>query len=158
VPLLEEEYVRDVAVAPEHLIGLLREELAKKPKRALGVLKTGDEFRGMIAGTEFAVWERQQHATRAIGRIRGRRGGSRIEASISLTRRSRILTVAFFVLFAIGAYAVLERGEGFRTDATGISLAIVAGAATLVMFWLVSLQQRARLRRFLDRVFGAAAL
>lgn len=153
VPLLEEEYVRDIEVAPDHLLGLLRAELAKRPRRMFGVLKQGDEFIGVVEAGEFAVWERQQHATRAVGRVRGRRGGSRIEARIGVTRRTRVLMVIFFVLFGLGAYGVLLRGEGLRADATGIGFAIAAGVATLVMFWVVSLRQRARLRGFMDRVF-----
>src|SRR3970040_873631 len=104
---LSEELVLDVAVAPEALASRLRSAIDQKPRRVLGVLKVSDEWIGVVDGNDFAVWERRQHATRAEGRIRGRRGGSRVEARIGLTRRSSVLLVVFFALFAVGARGIL---------------------------------------------------
>jgi len=151
-----EHYVRDLDETPEALAARLGAELARKPRRALGVLKVGDEFVGLVAANEFVVWEKAGHATRAHGRIRRRRGGSRVEARIELTRRSRLLIGVFFVLFAVVAAGVLERAEWLALDAIGIGLAVAAGVATAGGFWWTARRQRARLRRFLDHVFSVS--
>lgn len=151
---LTEDLVLDVPVAPEALASRLRGRINQRPKRAFGVLKVSDEWIGVVQGTTFAVWERRQHAMRAQGRIRGQRGGSRIEARIALTRRSAVLMIVFFALFGVAALAILSRPEGLGISPATIVLAFVAGLATLVVFWIGSLRQRAALRRFLTSVFA----
>jgi hypothetical protein len=150
---LSEELVLEVPVAPEALASRLRARLAQRPKRAFGLLKVSDHWIGFVQGNEFAVWERQKHAIRAEGRIRGVRGGSRVEVRIALTRRSTVLIVVFFALFAVAAVGVLSSPEGLGISPGTLTLAVVAGLATLAVFWAGSLQQRAALRRFLADVF-----
>lgn len=150
---LSETYVLDVAVAPEALMSRLRAAINQKPKRAFGVLKVANEWVGVVDGNEFAVWERRQHATRAEGRISGRRGGSRVEARIALTRRSSILVVVFFALFMAGAVGALTLPEGLGIAPSTLALAFFGGLATLALFWVGALRQRAALRGFLSDVF-----
>jgi hypothetical protein len=99
------------------------------------------------------VWERRQHATRAEGRIRRVRGGSRVEARIALTRRSAVMMVVFFVLFAVGAVGILSQPQGLGISPATLVLAVLAGFGTLLVFWVGSLRQRAALRAFLGDVF-----
>jgi hypothetical protein len=148
-----EDYVLDVAVAPEALASRLRAAINQKPKRAFGMLKLTDEWVGVVDGNEFAVWERRQHATRAEGHIRGRRGGSRVEARIALTRRSTVLIVVFLTLFMIGAVGSLTLPEGLGLAPGTLALAIAGGLLTLGLFWVGALRQRAALRAFLTQVF-----
>jgi hypothetical protein len=155
-PLVGEEYVRDVAIAPETLASRLRAAINVRPKRALGVLKVHSEWVGIVAGTEFAVWERQQHATRATGKIRARRGGSRVQARIEVTRRTRILLAVFFALFVVGSLGMLSLEEGLGTGPTGLSVAAFGGFVMVTLFWSTSLRQRAALKAFLNEVFRAA--
>ncbi len=154
-PLRGERYVREVAAAPEAVEARLRERLGRPPKRMLGVLKVSDEWVGVAAGKEFVVWERRAHATRVRGRIVGRRGGSRVEATIALTRGTYVLTVVLFTLFAIASFGLLAREEGLGLTPAGIAVALAGGLATLAVFWTASIRQAAALRRFLDDVLSA---
>lgn len=153
---IAEDLVIEIPVAPEALASRLRTRLNQRPKRVLGVLKVSDEWIGVVHGSEFAVWERRRHAMRAQGRIRGVRGGSRVEARIALTRRSTALMVIFFVLFGVGAVGILSRPEGLGITPATLFLAVLAGFGTLLGFWIGSLRQRAALRAFLADVFRPA--
>lgn len=153
---IAEDLVIEISVAPEALASRLRSRLNQRPKRVLGVLKVSDEWIGVVHGNEFAVWERRQHAMRAQGRIRGVRGGSRVEARIALTRRSSVMMVIFFVLFAVGAVGILSQPEGLGISPATLVLAVLAGFGTLLVFYVGSLRQRAALRAFLADVFRAS--
>lgn len=152
-PLVAERYVRDIAVAPEALAIRLRTAINRRPKRMFGVLKVSAQWVGVVSGTEFIVWEKQQHATRATGRIRGRRGGSRVEADITLTRRTRMLAVVFFGLFAVAAIGILAREGGLGFGPGGLAVAALGALVTLSLFWSAALRQRAALRAFLNEIF-----
>ncbi len=152
-PLVGERYVHDIPVAPEALASRLRGAINNRPKRMFGVLKVSAEWVGVVSGNEFVVWERRQHATRAIGTIRGRRGGSRVEAHITLTRRTRILTVVFFALFVVASLGILAREGGPGVGPEGLTIAAVGALVTLTVFWSASLRQRAALKAFLNEVF-----
>ena len=143
----------EVPLAPEALASRLRGRLNQRPKRALGILKVSSEWIGVVHGNEFAVWERRQHAMRAQGRIRGVRGGSRVEARIALTRRSAVMMAVFFVLFFAGAVGILSQPEGLGISPATLVIAVLAGIGTLLGFWIGSLRQRAALRAFLADVF-----
>jgi hypothetical protein len=154
-PLVGEDYVRDVPVAPEALASRLRSAVNVPPKRVLGVLKIHPEWIGIVAGTEFVVWERRQHATRAVGKIRGRRGGSRVEARIAVTRRTWVMMAIFFALFVLASIGLLSRQEGLGLGPTGLTIAALGGFVTLSLFWSASLRQRAALKAFLNEVLRA---
>jgi len=145
--------VREVPVAPEALLSRLRAELAKRPKRALFVLKVHSEWLGLVHGDRFVVWERSGHATHARGRIVRRAGGSRVEARIGPTRRTLVLGAAFFVLFGLAAYGLLGREEGLGHGPLGIALAVGGAAVLLGMFLSATRRQQDALRAFLDGVF-----
>lgn len=153
-PLVGEDYVLDVAAAPEALASRLRSAISTRPKRALGVLKVSAEWVGIVAGNEFVVWEKQQHATRAIGKIHGRRGGSRVEVRIEVTRRTWILITVFFGLFMFASAGLLTREEGLGVGPAGLTVAALGAFVTLSLFWSASLRQRAALRAFLSAVLG----
>lgn len=153
---IAEDLVMEVPIAPEALASRLRNRLNQRPKRVLGVLKVSDEWIGAVHGSQFAVWERRQHAMRAEGRIRGVRGGSRVEARIALTRRSTVTMVVFFVLFGVGAVGILSQPEGLGISPATLFLVVLAGFGTLLVFYIGSLRQRAALRAFLADVFRRA--
>lgn len=154
---LSEPYVFEVDVAPEALIGRLRAAINVRPKRMFGVLKVTDEWVGVVHGDAFEVWERRQHATRAHGRIRGRRGGTRVEAEITITRRSLVLIGLFLALFAFGAAGSVLGPGAAQVAGTTIAAAILAGLAMTALFWWTAARQRAALRRFLNGVFSPPA-
>lgn len=154
-PIRGERYAREVAAAPEAVEATLRGAINRPARRALGVLKVSDEWVGAVAAKEFVVWERRGHATRAHGRIRGRRGGTRVEVEIAVTRRTYVLTVILFALFAVASWGLLAREEGMGFTPGGIAVAVAGGLVTLAFFWTSSLRQAAALRRFLDGVLSA---
>jgi hypothetical protein len=153
-PLVGESYVVDVDIAPEALIKRLSGAINHQPKRLFGVLKVSDHWIGVVSGSQFAVWEKQQHATRAEGRIRGRRGGSRVEAHIGVTRRSRVLTVILLALFLLASFEILGREGTLGLTPAGLTVAAVGALVTLTLFWVAALRQRAALRAFLNEVFS----
>lgn len=152
-PLIGESYVVDVDVAPEALMGRLRAVVNRQPKRAFGVLKIGPHWVGAVSDDRFVVWEKQQHATHAEGRIRRRRGGSRIEAHIGVTKRTRILTVVLLALFVVAALGILAREDSLGLTPPGLAVAALGALVTLSLFWAAALRQRAALRAFLNEVF-----
>jgi hypothetical protein len=152
-PLVGERYVFEVDVAPEALSARLRTAINKQPKRMFGVLKVSSHWVGAISGNEFAVWEKQQHATRAEGRIRGRRGGSRIEVRIGVTRRAQFLVAVLLILFFAASLGILTREGSLGLGPTGLGVAALGAVVTLTVFWSAALSQRAALRRFLNQVF-----
>jgi hypothetical protein len=152
-PIVGESYVREIDTAPEALTNRLRTRLNEQPRRLFGVVKTRPEFVGLVAANEFVVWERRQFATRAVGKVRGRRGGSRVEARIALTRRARFLSIAFFVLFLVVSIGMLVREDGLGLGPAGLSVLGIGIALAVGLFYSNTLGQRAALRRFLDAVF-----
>jgi hypothetical protein len=155
-PLVGEDYVRDAPVAPEAIASRMRSLINTPPRRMLGVLKVRAEWAGVVAGTEFVLWEKRDHATRAVGRIRGRRGGSRVEAHIGVTRRTWVLMVVFFAMFALASFGLLTRIEGLGITPSGISVVALGALVMLTYFWTASLRQRAALKAVLNEVCRAA--
>lgn len=151
---LGEDYVLEVAIAPEGALAKLRSAINKRPQRAFGVIKIAPEWVGVVRGTEFEIWERRQHATHAHGRVRGRHGGSRIEARIELTRRARVLTVLFFVLFVLAAIGLAGLPDSRALDATSLLVVVLGGATLAGLYWTASIRQRSALRRFIAEVFA----
>lgn len=151
-PILGEAYVRDVPVAPEAVAARLRASLNVRPRRALGVLKIGAEWKGTVNGHEFVIWEKQQRTTRMVGRIRARRGGSRVEARLEVRRRTWLLLAVFMALFVWTSYGLLQRDTGMGLGPAGLATAALATVTMALAFWSFAMRQRAMLKAFLDRV------
>lgn len=147
----------DVQLAPEAVAGRITLAINRPPRRAFGVLKTENEFVGVVRGTEFEVWERRSHAVHAVGRVKGRRGGSRVELQMRLTPRTRLQLALFFALFALAivGFALLptERPPLVPTPLIGLAGAVVLGA----VFYLGTSRQRADLERFVRGVLADVA-
>lgn len=127
-----------------------------RPKRALGVIKISPEWKGTVTGNEFTIWEKQQRATRMIGRIKARRGGSRVEARLEVRRRTWVMMAIFFALFAATSIGLLQRETGMGLGTTGLSVAALGAIVLLTAFWSSSMRQRALLKAFLRDVLAAA--
>lgn len=148
--------MRDVPVAPEAVAARLRAALNVPPKRALGVIKISPEWKGVVTGSEFTIWEKQQRATRMVGRVKARRGGSRVEARLEVRRRTWVMMAFFFALFAATSIALLQRETGMGLGSTGLSVAVLGAIVLLIAFWSSSMRQRALLKAFLRDVLTAA--
>ena len=142
----------DVRIAPEDALSRVSSAINRRPKRSFGVLKNENEYVGVAREGQFEIWERNQHAVHALGRIRGRSGGSQIEVSFVLPPRRRVLIAVFYVLYVVVASGIaLQRSEATLWD----GLVGAAGAAVLsVIFVASAVRQRADLRAFVERVFG----
>ena len=91
----------DLAMAPDGAAGRIAANINKRGKRAFGVLKTTNEYVGVVRANEFELWERQQRAVHARGRVVPRHRGSRVEVSLVIPRRTRFLVGLFFALYLL---------------------------------------------------------
>src|SRR2546426_6834398 len=151
--LVKPDLVLEVAIAPAAALTRLSGAINRKRQRAFGILKTQNEYVGHVGDDGFEIWERQQRAVHAIGRVIGQRGGARIEVSFVLPMRTRVLIVLFF-----GLYFVVAIGIALRPPDTIVSfeeLVVAFGGAALLVgiFVLAARGQRADLRTFVESVF-----
>jgi hypothetical protein len=141
-------------MAPEAAVARIREAIGRRPKRVLGVLKVEREYAGIVGGQHFEVWERRAHAIRAVGQIRGQRGGSRIETAFALSRRARALLVVLFAAYAIAVVGIVQLPAERPAPVPPVVVA-VAGALVLAGGFLINaLRQRSDLRRFISDLFA----
>jgi hypothetical protein len=148
------EWSADIAIAPDGALQRIAAAINLPKKRAFGVLKTKNEYVGVVADDTFEIWERQQRAIHALGRINGRRGGTRIDVRFIVPLRTRVLIVVFFVLYAVVASGLALEGREPAVSAEKLVVAL-AGAAVLVVFFSASAwRQRSDLRAFIERIFA----
>jgi hypothetical protein len=143
----------DLEIAPEGALGRISAGINQRGKRAFGVLKTANEYVGVIAGQEFEIWERQKRAVHARGRVAARKRGTRLEVTFTVPTRTRVLIVIFFMLYALAAFGIASQPQ--ESSVSPIELLIaVGGAAVLAALFVAGAQsQRADLRRFLEHMF-----
>ena len=147
----------DLAIAPDGAAGRIAANINKRGKRAFGVLKTANEYVGVVVEREFELWERQQRAIHARGRVIPRHRGSRVEVSMVVPRRTRILIGLFFALYAVASFGIATQSPDPSISA-GEVLVSLAGAGVLVaLFYVGARSQRADLQKFFERVFEDVA-
>jgi len=83
-----------------------------------------------VSGNSFEIWERQQRAVHAVGRISPRRGGSRIELAPLSYRagpeRSSLCSSLSYVIVAFGHRAQPPEPD---VSAAELAIAFLGGAA-----------------------------
>jgi hypothetical protein len=146
----------DVAAAPEATLARISSGINKRSKRLLGVLKVENEYIGYVHGDRFEIWERRQRAVHAVGRVRGRKGGTHIDVRFLVPMRNRVLVVVFFVLYAVVAAGLAIRSAEDALTTQELVAAIGGALAIGVIFVVAALRQRADLRGFLERLFSDA--
>ena len=147
----------DLAIAPEGATARISAAINKRGKRAFGVLKTSDEYVGIVTEGEFEIWEKQKRAVHAHGRVRARARGSRLDVRFIVPTWTRLLLGIFFVLYALVALGIATQPPD-PTVSLGEVLVAVVGVAVIVTLFVVSARsQRADLRAFLERVFDGVA-
>lgn len=143
----------DLAIAPEGALGRIGASINRRGKRAFGVLKTENEYVGVVAEREFEIWERQKRAVHALGRVTARQRGSRLDVSFLVPLRTRVLLGLFFALYMFAALGIATQPPEPSVSPAELLVA-VAGAAVLVALFVAGARiQRADLRAFLERVF-----
>ena len=151
------EFVLDVDVAPAGALTRLAAAINQRPKRAFGVLKTTNEYVGVVTEDAFEIWERRQRAVHAVGRVVPRRGGTRIEVRSAISPPTRVLLALFFGLYVAVAVGIALRSPD---PAVTIDEIIIAAAGLIVLgvlFISAARRQRADLRAFLEGLFGHSA-
>ena len=143
----------DVAIAPPGALTRVAKAINRRPKRLFGVFKTENEYIGRVDDVGFEVWERRQRAVHVRGEVKARRGGSRIELTFFFPRHTRVLIVAFFLLYAAGMVGIgLGADEGLTLE----RLVFAVGGAVVIalIFAVAAWRQRVDLRTFIERLFG----
>ena len=146
----------DVPIAPEAALQRVARSINLPKKRVFGLLKTTNEYIGVVDGPDFEIWERQGRAIHAVGRVRGVRGGSRIETAFVVTPRTRLLLIVFFVLYTLGAFGVAARGDQ-GLSVTSLAIAIAGSLVLTATFALGARRQREQLRAFVADLFRDVA-
>ncbi len=148
------DWTLDLSIAPAGAAARLAKAINQRPKRAFGVLKTQNEYIGVVDGDRFEIWERGQRAVHVVGRIGGVRGGTRIEMRFVLPPRTRVLLIVFIALYLAVSLGIALRDGTITIDEPIIA---IAGAGVLAVIWTVAaMRQRADLRAFVARVLSEA--
>jgi hypothetical protein len=153
-PLVKPDLVLEVAIAPAAALTRISSAINRKRQRMFGILKTQNEYVGHVGDDGFEIWERQQRAVHARGRVIGQRGGTRIEVDIGLPTLSRVLIAVFFALYAALSVGIAVRSPG--DVLTGEDIAIAVGGALVLIFIFVTAarRQRADLRALIEQLFA----
>ena len=67
--LVKADFVLEVAIAPAAALTRISGLINRKRQRVLGILKTQNEYVGHVGDRGFEIWERQQRAVHAFGRL-----------------------------------------------------------------------------------------
>jgi hypothetical protein len=154
---VNEDLSFDLALSPERVLARIAAATNQRPKRALGVLKTHNEYVGWTGRERFEVWERSQRAVHAIGRVAGSPERTRVEIRLVVPGLTKALLAIFF-----GLYVVVAAGIALQAPERAISIDEVAiagaGAAALAVFFVnASRRQRSDLRAFLEATLADAS-
>ncbi len=144
----------DLAIAPDGALQRIAAAINRPKKRAFGVLKTENEYVGFIREDTFEIWERQARAIHGLGTVRGRRGGSRVEVRLVLPRSRKALVGVFFALYLLVAAGIATQPPRTEISAEEVGVALAGAALIAAIFAAGAAQQRANLRRFLERTFS----
>ena len=154
---MSEDLALDLAIAPDGAIGRIGASINKRGKRAFGVLKTANEYVGVVRANEFELWERQQRAVHARGRVVARHRGSRVEVNLVIPRRTRFLVGLFFALYLLVSLGIATQPPDPSISAGEVLVSIVGAGVLVALFAAGARSQRADLRKFFDRVFDDVA-
>lgn len=147
------DWLLDVGVTPAAALARLEAAINQRPKRAFGVLKTQNEFVGVVSGMHFEIWERRQRAVHAVGEVRPGGVGTRIELHFRMAARTWILMVVFLALYVVAAVGLAVQPPGTEPSAQEL-VGAVAGLAVLIgVFAAAAWRQRADLRAFVRGLF-----
>lgn len=145
----------DVPIAPQAVLARVAGAINRRPKRLFGVLKVEPEYVGFVRELAFEIWERRQQAVHAYGRVRGQRGGTRIELRVAVTTRTWILIAVFFALFAVVAAEISSASA--PSELPSWLIASAGALVTAAIFVIGARRQRDQLVRFVTALFADAA-
>jgi hypothetical protein len=141
-------------MAPDAAVARVRDAINRRPKRVLGLLKVEREYVGVVGGKAFEIWDRRDHAIHAVGRVRGQRGGTRIETAFTLSRRTRALLLLLFAAYVLAVVGIVQLPEERPAPVPPVVVAF-AGALVLTGGFLINARrQRSSLRQFVSGLFA----
>jgi hypothetical protein len=156
-PSPNEAWSLDVAIAPDAAVGRISANINRRGKRAFGVLKTANEYIGVVAQRDFEIWERQKRAIHARGRVVARSRGSRIEVAFVVAAWTRLLLGLFFLLYALVTVGIATQPPDPSVSIGEVVIAIAGVALLVTLFVIGARSQQADLRGFLERIFEDVA-
>jgi hypothetical protein len=145
--------VLDVAIAPEGALARVGAGINRRPRRAFGVLKTENEYVGIVRGTEFEIWERRQRAVHAVGEVRPGKGGTRIELRFIMSARTWALLILFFALYSVAAIGLAVQPPETQLAPQELVIAVAGATGLAAIFASAAWRQRADLRAFVRDLF-----
>jgi hypothetical protein len=154
---MNEDLTLDLAIAPDGAIDRISASINKRGRRAFGVLKTANEYVGVVREHEFELWERQQRAVHARGRVVPRHRGCRLEVSLIVPRRTRFLVGLFFALYALASVGIATQPPDPTITAGEVLVSLLGAVVLVALFAAGARSQRADLQRFFERVFEDVA-
>ena len=140
----------DIAIAPQGALDRISARINRRGKRAFGVLKTTNEYVGVVGPREFEIWERQKRAIHARGRVEAAQRGSRLEVSFITPARTRV----FYVLYALVAAGIATRQPDPTVSVEEVAVSVVGALVIAGIFVGGAQSQRKDLRAFLEEVFA----
>jgi len=156
-PSQNETWSLDVAIAPDAAVSRISANINRRGKRAFGVLKTANEYIGVVAERDFEIWERQKRAIHARGRVIARSRGSRIEVAFVVPTWTRLLVGLFFFLYALVTVGIATQPPDPGVSVGELVIAVVGVAVLVTLFVIGARIQRADLEGFLERIFEDVA-
>jgi hypothetical protein len=144
----------EVAIAPDGALRRIAGAINLPKKRSFGIFKLEKEFLGFIREDSFEIWERQGRAVHGFGLVRSRRGGSRIAVRLQLPTRTKVLVGIFFALYVVVAAGIATQPPMTDVSIEEIAIALAGAAALAGIFAASAANQRADLKRFIERVFS----
>jgi len=144
----------DIAIAPEAALARVNVAINRPKKRAFGIFKLQNEYVGVVGSGEFEIWERQKRAVHALGSVRGRRGGSRLDVRFGVGKRTPALIAVFFVIYAAVAIGISRLEPDPAITVAELAVAAVGAAILVAIFATSAARQRADLATFIDRLFA----
>jgi hypothetical protein len=151
---MSSNWSRDLAIAPQGALDRISAAINVRSKRAFGVLKTANEFVGVVGASEFEIWERQKRAVHARGRVEPRQRGTRLAVDFVMPLRTRVLIGLFFALYAIVSLGIATQPPDVAVSASELVVAALGAIALVVLFLAGARSQRSDLAGFLERTFA----
>jgi hypothetical protein len=147
------DWTIDAAIAPERALALIASAINLPRRRAFGIFKTHNEYVGFAHDGRFEIWERQGRAVHAIGTVRARRGGSRIDVRVVLPGTTRVLIALFFALYWVAAIGIATLAPGSAITLEELAIATGGAAIMAAIFAASARKQSADLRGLVDAIF-----
>ena len=148
------DWALDLTIAPDAALARVAAAINRPRRRAFGIFKNQSEYVGVVTTGEFEIWERQQRAVHALGSIRGRRGGSRLEVRFGVGRRTPVLIVVFFVLYTAAALGISRLSPDPDLSAGEFAVAVAGAVMLAALFAAFAGRQRAELQAFIEGLFA----